>query len=102
MSESERPTCGTCPYWKVDEHPAIDGELGWCQRHPPTLVAVMIHPMGDTEPPVCFEVRQEENWPKTVDDDWCGEHPGFPAYLEATITLPRTAAGTPPPPPGRP
>jgi hypothetical protein len=30
-------------------------------------------------------------WPSTQGDDWCGEHPDFPAYLKARSAEPKAA-----------
>lgn len=75
----ERPICKTCPYWKRDE---VLRSIGECRRHSP--------PAG-----MAGEIRHSEtnapfraSWAKTLTDDWCGEHPGFPAYLESLKTTP--------------
>src|SRR4051794_38451406 len=76
MSEPERPTCGTCPFFDRD----VDGSnVSLCKRFPPTIQIGL----------------NEESFPDTghfpaVDDWlWCGEHPDFPAYLEAAARLSR-------------
>ncbi len=53
-----RPTCKTCPYF----------DRGFCQRNPPQVTTTETGP---------FYSR----WPEVTEDDFCGEHPQFPAYL---------------------
>ena len=81
---SERPTCGTCPYWDSDD-PMFDVEEGFefspqftiqeardrgitvlcpCRRYPPQV-----------------DSDSDRTWPITWDFDWCGSHPDFPAWL---------------------
>lgn len=92
MSDPERPSCRTCPYWDVDNphFDMLDGEGkltypelwrraledgrpidGQCRRFPRHAA-----PDDDRH----FAVH---DWPATTDYDWCGEHPDFPAYLAA-------------------
>lgn len=83
-----RPTCSTCPYWGPFEpdKPDVPGE---CRRMPPTV------PM--TEALVGYFARDDDPaagvfvavWPQSDPDEWCGEHPGFPAYLAGIDPLAR-------------
>lgn len=76
----ERPACKTCPYWILrDEH---DGE----EKKTPGLIGCEIslkqyrrlYP-DDEDGGTCqrFPRYEENKWP----EDWCGEHPDFPAYI---------------------
>ncbi len=63
----ERPTCATCAYW--------DDATGDCHRLAPLPVWVENFPNeGNTHQVI---------WPETEPDDWCGEHPDFPAYIQS-------------------
>lgn len=55
-----RPTCETCPYW--DRAGLV------CRRKPASR----------------FSDKSGCAWPCAEDRDWCGQHPDFPAWLEAT------------------
>jgi hypothetical protein len=73
-ANTERPTCKTCPYWKQIEDANLYGE---CRRFP----AYQSHQMD-----VGSEEEGKTNidlatWADTEEDDWCGEHPDFPAYI---------------------
>lgn len=61
MSEPERPTCATCPYFQV-KGPI----LGECHYSAPHTVS---------------EEKEAAWWPQVENIDWCGQHPGFQAYL---------------------
>lgn len=61
-----RPTCSTCAYFDTD-----GGEFrqfGSCRAKSPDVR--MWNPLGFM-------------WPRVKADDWCGEHPAFPAYIKA-------------------
>ncbi len=63
----DRPTCETCPFW----------EDGNCRRYPPHIYEKGC--LEDKEGnflPVYF-------YPETEGDEWCGEHPDFPEYLQS-------------------
>lgn len=62
MSDNPRPTCSTCPYW--DSTP-VDVGKGSCHRNAPTP-------------------GNSSAWRPTGPDEFCGQHPDFPAYI-ATI-----------------
>lgn len=57
----ERPTCKTCPYHS----------RGMCFLYPPTVITAV----GERD----FDYLNRR--PETNDDEWCGQHPVFPAYL---------------------
>jgi len=68
----DQPRCKTCPYWD-DTEPweHDDGSLiNECRRFPR-------HWQINSER--YFGV--DSAWPRTHEDDWCGEHPDFPEYL---------------------
>ncbi len=67
----DRPTCKTCPFW--DSANWHNLENGRCRRAPP---------VGDGHD---VEGTDEllGSWPLTAQDDWCGEHPKFRAYITA-------------------
>lgn len=54
----DRPKCKTCVYWE-QRGQFVDWE-GWCKRHAP-----------------------QPKFAETHYTQWCGEHPDFPAWLEA-------------------
>lgn len=79
MSEPVRPRCGACPYfhwmdeWTNSASPDPNefdaDDKGYCHRHAPAS-------MTKREP-----FKAESVWPQVYRDDFCGEHPDFPAYL---------------------
>jgi hypothetical protein len=96
MSKSDdttkRPTCKTCPYWHdlVTEDEGIENwkddevRFGDCRRRAPS--PVMIYQMP---PNPGSDNRADLVWLQTLNGDWCGEHPDFPAYI-ASLKKPRT------------
>lgn len=68
----ERPTCGTCPYFDEYEHSS------YCRRHPPATLYIG----DDDERMPCFSTT----WPAVVANNFCGEHPEFPAYIASLKT----------------
>lgn len=71
----EKPTCRTCVFWQEFEgSPEHDGT---CQKNAP-------------EPRACLRSRDTfAAWPITYAGEFCGEHPGFPAYLASLAPPPR-------------
>lgn len=67
----DRPTCETCPYFSQHVN---DCDRGDCRRTGPLTVRI------DGDEGVWFD----GHWPEVSPDDWCGEHPGFPAFIEST------------------
>ena len=69
-----RPTCATCPFWEPGP------VYGYCQRHAPrpAVEAMVVRVEDDTE-----TVNTFIHWPRTLDDEWCGEHPRFGVWIEA-------------------
>jgi hypothetical protein len=71
----ERPTCETCAFWEwLQTRPVPDPddyEVGECRRRPPTA----------SRPSKLAGGKAMATWRRTFEDDWCGEHPDFPAYL---------------------
>jgi hypothetical protein len=65
----DRPTCKTCLYW---EPQGIDPDQGYCRRYPPQHI-------DKTESHT--DAAERYLVPVTWGDDWCGEHPDFPAWL---------------------
>jgi hypothetical protein len=61
----ERPTCKTCPYWDCTDSEFATAS-GTCNRYAPM-------PIRSGDDPLV--------WSTTIDDDFCGEHPSFPAYI---------------------
>ena len=62
-----RPTCETCVFF--EHFPDAKQE---CHRRPP-----LITPAPEDSNDVWWT-----GWPEVELDDWCGEHPDFPAYVE--------------------
>lgn len=67
----DRPTCVTCPYWKHIKD-ADDEGMGFCLRYAPRPV----NSRDDTD-------DYMPAFPLMCDNEWCGEHPRFTAYLFA-------------------
>lgn len=60
----DKPTCKTCPYFDC-----LSAMGGYCNRMSPRP-----------------EIRSDADdiflaWPPVTEDDWCGQHPDFPAYI---------------------
>jgi hypothetical protein len=85
MSQPERPTCKTCPYFRplsMDVEYGLDGE---CRRFPPAVLGKSPYKDNPT--------HHLEGWhPYVSEGHWCGEHPDFPAYIDSL--KPRPAPGT--------
>jgi hypothetical protein len=94
----ERPTCKTCPYWDtqwdaeidaghLDQEFAPDSDMPArdCRRWPPTHSALDRFRGIGREKQADDLMRRgyadQGEWLQTTGDDWCGEHPDFPAYL---------------------
>lgn len=55
----DKPTCSTCPFWNPFWiKGSIMFEMTRCRKNSPAI-----------------------GWPKTLPEDWCGEHPDFAAWL---------------------
>lgn len=67
VSQMERPTCGTCPYW---DETHWGPKTGYCLRMPPQVQKGLDD--------LYFGV-----WPLTADGAGCGEHPEFPEYIRS-------------------
>ncbi len=97
----ERPVCGTCVYWDWEEHVEEDGrdeegnvipvpddkkgDYARCHRRSPGAVPEIIgSPLMNAS--ISDIVEDETVWPLTNCYDWCGEHPGFPAYIASLKT----------------
>lgn len=61
----DRPTCKTCPYWCF----AVQS----CRNSSPVVR-------------LSADGSAVASWPPTAFDAWCGEHPGFPAWIESQKT----------------
>jgi hypothetical protein len=90
----ERPTCSTCPFWEDGYAEQLNNEVaGYCHRHAPQVPTLRTHGDGGEEATdtICHGVFVP---PMTGEGYWCGEHPGFPAYIEGLKTpAPRTGPG---------
>ena len=84
----ERPTCRTCPYWDLEDYESDCPDFGGTDEEMRSHL--------DTDCCCCASgecrryPRQTEGmvgrcmvtyWPRSLDSDWCGEHPDFPAYI---------------------
>jgi hypothetical protein len=87
----ERPTCKTCPYFvcaACDESPTFFDPC--CEENG--------KPVHDTTlckryPLIVLNVDEDgviHGQPAVYEDDWCGEHPDFPAYI---ASLKRMSSG---------
>ena len=54
--------CSNCRFWESDEE--LDNS-GICRRYPPSIPNSEPFDSDFTDYPV---------WPRTMDDEWCGEH----------------------------
>jgi len=78
-----RPTCATCPWWVGrDDIPAVRERVpegrGESRVRAPTGCSVIISTEGATHSSgviYAFGITHK--------DDFCGEHPGMPAWLAA-------------------
>jgi hypothetical protein len=80
----DRPTCGTCPYFDQygDEALVVEG-LGYCHRFP--------------KMPSRYRATdglryRSDAYPEQEVDDWCGEHPRFPAYSASLVVIEQAGA----------
>lgn len=72
LSDREtRPTCKTCPYWHLMDWSDSDFTWGLCVIRAPSTLPRRAE--ADTRP--------YARWPGTYADDFCGEHPCFPAWI---------------------
>jgi len=76
----DRPTCRTCPYWDSGG----EEDSGICRKSCPKTAKPQYE--GDYS---AFPV-----WPITLDTEWCGEHPDFPAYLASLKKPPESTDST--------
>jgi hypothetical protein len=88
-----RPTCKTCPYWEYNhggpDEPDDEAEVGQCHRFPPVFPA--------NEPMVEEAMKVVDGFwhgwqPDTMENEWCGEHPDFPAYIASLKDAPARPA----------
>lgn len=71
VTMKDRPTCETCPFYSKDDIEPSHARTGHCHRLSPTYKTHLQHPAEAWHP----------SFPLLTDDNWCGEHPKFPAYL---------------------
>jgi len=81
MPEPTRPTCETCPYWdRINDYADCPDDTPYavCRRHAPKP---RVYSVGPNEE---LDVDCEPRWPQVRPvDDFCGDHPDFPAYIAA-------------------
>jgi hypothetical protein len=89
----DRPQCRTCPFWRGDEVVRIKDGREWsdCRRFPAVL---------PTPSYITWDIAvggsgfvSDGTWPETRNDEWCGEHPDYPAYIRE-LRATREAAET--------
>jgi len=70
MSEKER-TCFTCRHWNIED---MEGDLGMCQRYPPTIVVTLadkyFKQMGYLTDSA---IQHSTLFPVTIEFHTCGE-----------------------------
>jgi hypothetical protein len=72
-----KPTCESCVYWDTWTQDCKKDALGLCRKNAPRRIRIhKTHGMSST-------TQILNDTPKTKIDEWCGEHPDFPAYLES-------------------
>lgn len=88
----ERPTCETCPYWDVFSAGEDDG---FCRRYAPRPSQEGLQRPYN---PAIKGDRREVFPATTKIQEWCGEHPDFPAYIAAlrAASAPQPGAGRTP------
>ena len=91
----DRPICDECPYWKKLFDDPTRGE---CRKHPPVIVDCVAAAMGADATANVGDytlkcVDYASCWPFVNFDEFCGEHPDFPAWIESQ----RRSIDTPPP-----
>lgn len=69
----ERPTCKTCLYWQQLSETEHHGE---CHRGPAKHGQKLNLLCDPGEVSVLYG-----QWFDQHEDEWCGEHPNFPAYI---------------------
>lgn len=82
----ERPTCKTCPYWKQLSEAELYGEC----RHGPAKHGAETQLNCD---PGTVSITWG-TWFDQHEDEWCGAHPNFPAYI-ASLKPPDPASNFP-------
>ena len=105
----DKPTCRTCQYWNATKDDERDDEaLGKCRFAPKThdpVAALWMslylkgeepgsYPSPLTETDSARDAWQTHNqhqddqsffiFPTHYASDWCGQHPDFPQYIEAS------------------
>ena len=78
----DRPSCLTCLYWEHKVRNRRSSPVyGECRRLPPVMLSTLapLHKDGATCPADFAN-------PLTCRDDWCGEHPDFPVWIESLKT----------------
>lgn len=91
----DRPSCGSCPYWR--EVPR-DGH-GECVLNPPTIVSHELFSLDScddwdlsaaralpSQERRDYFVMDATRFPITFPEEYCGQHPGFPAWIEFNKT----------------
>lgn len=78
-----RPMCYSCVYWESYLNRDKNSRaLGECHRNAPrSMLYVIGLVQADKYPPSAV------SWPDTLEDEWCGEHPDFPAFV-ASLKMP--------------
>ena len=67
---TERPTCATCPYWDDNAFKDVSA-YNACRRNAPRMIS----------PPTDHHNDWTEDTVHKRGDEWCGDHPAFPAYI---------------------
>jgi hypothetical protein len=90
----ERPECQTCPFWNHDyetekdldpEYSPMGTLIADCRRFPPVRSNLdKFRGCGRDEQASRLLTAGDgdrADWMRTEATDWCGEHPGFAAWL---------------------
>jgi len=65
MSNSEKPSCSTCMYFKGGSLP----KLGDCRLNPPLIIPTVLGSATDTA-----ALMKASLFPVVWSNDWCGQH----------------------------
>lgn len=88
----DRPTCATCPYWVRRDTASDRRDAVIAMRKGGLTLEEVAHVFRVSSARI-RQIEKEKStglcrrYPphqKNVESDWCGEHPDFPAFIEAT------------------
>lgn len=80
-----RPSCASCPYF----HQPKGNFWAECRLNPPTLSVYSVKRADRSGYAIELgsSVQNSSGWPETNADEFCGQHPHFPAWIEHQQTI---------------